>query len=80
MTTTTQLKLLNINAAAKYLVKDYKGPTLKAKNFQVEMKYSKEKTGFVDLVVDALSNLLNSTQFYHTNISTDMGFNIGTLC
>lgn len=77
MSVATKLKLLNINGAARLRAKDtYKGPLLdtNADNWKVQLSRPKEKQTLVTSVLEAMSNLLPSSQYIRTNINTGMGF------
>lgn len=77
MSMATKLKLLNINGAARLKAKeDYKGPLLdtNADPWKVQLSRTKEKQTLVTSVLEAMSNLLPSSQYIKTNIDTGMGF------
>lgn len=73
------MKLLNIDAAAQYLLKDYKGPRIPSNSDirKTDILVSKEKSEMVDSVVTTLKNLIQSDKFLQTGINTGMGFSIG---
>lgn len=75
----SKLKLLNINAASKYLVKNYNGPNLNETSNILKLKIirTKEKEEVVLALVDTLKNLVQSDGKLKSNIDTSMGFYIG---
>lgn len=74
-----KLKLLNIDAAAQYLLPDYNGPRIPPGSIvrQIKPVVSKEKSGSVDVIIDTLRNLIQSKQLLKTHIDTGLGFYIG---
>ncbi|KAI4482692.1 hypothetical protein M0804_008545 [Polistes exclamans] len=69
------LKILNINAAVRSIVKDYDGPCNKNRDlFSIVVEYKKQKLE----LIEALSETLNQIHplCFKTNINTHMGFNI----
>lgn len=76
-----KLKLLNINAAAELIVKDYDGPKLNdtSKILNTKFNRTKEKEDFVKIVIDTLRNLIQPTNL-RCNIDTKMGFFIDVEC
>ncbi|GLH05124.1 Uncharacterized protein GBIM_10735 [Gryllus bimaculatus] len=76
-----RLKLLNINAVAELVVKDYKGPLLAdSSSLQFPLQRSREKQILVDSVVDSLTNLLPKPTYLRTNINSGHGFLIDGEC
>lgn len=77
LTPTIKMKLLNINAAAKLLIPNYKGPTISSegKIFHVPLVHNKNKQLLVSSLVDTMKSLFAT----HLQINTDskMGFVIG---
>ncbi|XP_008204920.1 FAST kinase domain-containing protein 4 isoform X1 [Nasonia vitripennis] len=70
-------KLLNVNAAARLMIKDYTGPLLPedSKLFDTTILRAKEKAALSNSVVSALKILLPSDSIYlNININTKMGF------
>ncbi|XP_011305872.1 protein TBRG4 [Fopius arisanus] len=69
-------KLLNINAAAKYLLKNYSGPVLKEDSPILEAPIArvKDKEVFVKAITDALANLFPSREHFRTNVDVRTGF------
>ncbi|XP_015120725.1 FAST kinase domain-containing protein 4 [Diachasma alloeum] len=69
-------KLLNINAAAKYLLKDYSGPLLEESSPVMEAPIGriKDKEVFVKAITDALANLFPSREHFRTNVDARTGF------
>lgn len=77
MSMATKLKLLNINGSAKLRAKDdYKGPLLdtSADPWKVQLSRPREKQTLITSVLEAISNLLPSSQYITTNIDMGMGF------
>jgi len=78
-----KLKLLNINAAATYLIKDYNECQLDSKFVEDAKELvtrSKEKEEFVTSVLDTMKNLVQTDQYLRSNVKTDMGFYIDAEC
>lgn len=75
----TKLRLLNIDAAAQYLIPDYKGPRLPETSVlrNIIPSVPKDKTELVDSVIDTLKNLIKSEQLLKTHVDTGLGFIIG---
>lgn len=71
-----KLKLLNINAIAQYVLKDYKGSFLDKDSevFNVPLNRTKEKQVYVDALSETLTKLLPSQSYFKTDINTNMGF------
>ncbi|KAK0182692.1 hypothetical protein PV327_000802 [Microctonus hyperodae] len=69
-------KLLNINAAAKFLLKNYSGPFLPPDSsvFDSLLVKSKDKQIFVKAITDALTNLFPSREHFRINIDNGIGF------
>lgn len=74
-----KLKLLNINAAAKFLKPNYTGPALAEDSeiFSVPLEHSKNKIILVNGLVDAVKSLFSSSTLIRTHFDTRMGFVIG---
>lgn len=71
------MKLLNINAFAELLLKNYTGPKLDTfQDFQIVR--SKEKQQLVTTVLDTLKNLM-AEWCLESNIDTKMGFLLGKI-
>lgn len=70
------LKLLNINAVAQFILKDYKGPFLPedAEFNNVSIFRSKEKQMYINALLETLTEILPSSSYFETNIDTNMGF------
>ncbi|KAL6260606.1 hypothetical protein P5V15_008126 [Pogonomyrmex californicus] len=70
------LKLLNINAVAQFVLKDYKGPFLEKNSemFNVSIGKSKEKEININALSEALKEILPSSSYFKTNINANMGF------
>ncbi|XP_015589908.1 FAST kinase domain-containing protein 4 [Cephus cinctus] len=73
-----QLKLLNINAAAQFLLSNYKGFLLDENSeiFNVILEKSKERQEFTKAITDTLFSLLPSASFLNLNVNTGMGFTL----
>lgn len=71
------LKLLNIDGAAKFLLK-YEVPILDSTLKSTAVPKSREKQEFVDIVIDTLKNFTNLESNVKINVNTQMGFCIGT--
>lgn len=73
------MKLLNIDAAAQFLIQDYNGPRLPQDSVVKNVKpvVSKDKKEMIDSVVSTLGNLIKSEELLKMNIDTGMGFYIG---
>lgn len=77
---TIKMKLLNIEAAARLLTKDYKASKPLPANspiFDVPFNYTKNKQILVNGLLDALKSLFPSETYVRTNYDTKMGFVIG---
>ncbi|XP_011873020.1 PREDICTED: protein TBRG4 [Vollenhovia emeryi] len=70
------LKLLNINAVAQFVLKDYQGPLLKEDSefYNVPIVRSKEKEMYINALLEALTEVLPSSSYFKTNFDTNMGF------
>ena len=81
LTPTIKMKLLNINAAANFLFRDYKGMKLSDGHpiFELELQHSKEKQAVVNGMMDALKSLLSSENYVNVYKNSKMGFLIGEL-
>lgn len=78
LTPTTKMKLLNINASAKFLLNDYKGTFLdNPLLYDIPFVYSKSKQALVGGMLDALKSLISSHSNIKTHVDTKMGFVIG---
>lgn len=71
------LKLLNINGYATSILTDYTGSTLK-NHLRDVVPSPKYKTTLTTSVIDALFNLMPSSDYIITNVNTRYGFIIGT--
>ncbi|XP_072765045.1 FAST kinase domain-containing protein 4 isoform X2 [Anoplolepis gracilipes] len=71
-----KLKLLNINAVAQFVLKDYKGPLLDKDSevFNTPLVRSKEKQMYIDALSETLTELFPSSSYFKTNLNTNMGF------
>lgn len=81
MTTSLQLKLLNIEGAAQYLIENYKGPRIPSESplKNVLLSQSKEKQEMATSILDTLKNLIQSDKLIKTRINTGFGFYVGKL-
>lgn len=69
------LKILNINAAACIIVKDYNGPCNKNKDlFSIVAENKKQKLELIEALSETLQQIYPFS--FKTNINTNMGFNI----
>ncbi|XP_054002521.1 FAST kinase domain-containing protein 4 isoform X1 [Hylaeus anthracinus] len=69
-----QIKLLNINAAAKYIMKNYQGPLLTDLDVPyVTQSYTKQKQLHVNALEETLKFILKPPD-YEMNVNTKMGF------
>lgn len=71
-----KLKILNINAVAQFVLKDYEGPFLDKDSeiFNTPLIRSKEKQVYIDALTETLTKLLPSSSYFKTNCNTNMGF------
>lgn len=79
LSTSLKVKLLNISAAAKYLLPTYTGPQL-AENSEVRsitITRTKEKQMMVSSMLDSLGSLFSSSAYLKCNVNSGMGFVIG---
>ncbi|XP_043266312.1 FAST kinase domain-containing protein 4 isoform X2 [Colletes gigas] len=75
-----QIKLLNINAAAKYILKDYDGPFLDSSKISyVTSAQNKEKKLYIKALEETLTFMLNPSE-YTLNLNTNMGFLLDAEC
>lgn len=79
LTPAIKMKLLNINAYAKYLHRDYNGPTILATGgvYSIPFAYSKNKQILVDGLLAALKSLFTDQSYMRTMHDTNMGFLVG---
>ncbi|XP_031848612.2 uncharacterized protein LOC116434031 isoform X1 [Nomia melanderi] len=76
-----QIKLLNINGAAKYLATDYDGPLLEKDIIQNEVAaYSKEKQKYVLKLEKTLNFMSQSQNCFRSSVNTGMGFLLDAEC
>lgn len=77
-----KLKLLNINAIAQYVLKDYKGSFLDKDSevFNVPLNRAKEKQVYIDALLETLTKLLPSQSYFKTDLNTNMGFLLDAEC
>lgn len=76
------MKLLNINAYARTILKDYKGSQLSGDSviFETPLAHSKEKQQLVNGMLDALKSLMSIENYVKTHVDTKMGFVIDAEC
>ncbi|XP_044019659.1 FAST kinase domain-containing protein 4-like isoform X1 [Aphidius gifuensis] len=69
-------KLLNINAYAKSLLDNYKGPLIQSNSpvFDAPLVRTKDKQVFVKSITDALANLFPSRDHFRLNVDGGTGF------
>ncbi|XP_066248355.1 FAST kinase domain-containing protein 4 [Euwallacea similis] len=81
LNTSAILKLLNIDGAAHYLVKNYKGPKIAADHYirKTSFPMGKEKELMVNSVIDALKSLIPDS-YFRTRVNTGLGFYIDAEC
>lgn len=81
MSIATKIKLLQIQAAAKTLIPDYKQSLIEDADITtVTVTRSKEKQSLVAAMLDSLGNLLPSMTYLRSNIDTGMGFILDGEC
>lgn len=78
----SEMKLLNINAAAKTLSSEYAGPCIPDDSdlLKVEPPRSKDKDALVNSMLDSLKSLVQSENYIRSNVNTGMGFYIDAEC
>lgn len=74
-----KMKLMNINAVAKYLGSNYGGPFLTPDSpvNNCPLGYRKGKKILVQGLLDTLKNLFNENSHVRTEYNTQLGFIIG---
>lgn len=79
LSASTFLKVLNIDGAASYLLKNYTEPRLSPNSFirSTHILRSKEKLEMVEAINDTLKNLIHEEKYLKGNIDTGLGFFIG---
>lgn len=82
LNTITKRKLLQVNAAAQYLIPNYTGSKLAENSsaFDVSIQHTKNKAVLVTALDDALKGLISSDTYLRKCGNTGMGFIIGTIC
>lgn len=76
-----KLKLLNVNAAATHLIKDYNVPNVNESTIlDTAIIRSKDKQELVASVLDTLKNLIPTDNYIETNVNTKMGVLIDAKC
>ncbi|KAL0117473.1 hypothetical protein PUN28_010355 [Cardiocondyla obscurior] len=69
------LKILNINAVAQFVLKDYEGPFLSEDSeYNISIVRSKEKQVYINALSEALTEILPSSSYFKTNVNANMGF------
>lgn len=71
------MKLLNINAAASYLMVSYSGPKLNG--VKCSSLPLKSRSHFLATVIDALSHIFPKSGYLSINVDTGAGFILGLL-
>lgn len=76
------MKILNINAVAKHLTKNYSGPLVEpdSPTLQLQCVYRKNKQLLATDLINSTRNLFGSPEFVRAAVNTGMGFVIGQLC
>lgn len=74
-----KMKLLNVNAVAKYLTSNYDGPYLKseASANDCPIAHRKSKKVLVQGLLDTLKNLFTDSSYIRTEHNIKLGFIIG---
>lgn len=74
-----KMKLLNLNAYARLIAKDFKGPNLPETShvFEVPIAHSKSKQVITNSMLDAFKSLVLSGNNVKSLVNSDMGFLIG---
>ncbi|XP_055325601.1 FAST kinase domain-containing protein 4 [Sitodiplosis mosellana] len=77
-----KMKLLNINAVAKYLTSNYDGPFLKSDSTvnNCPLGYRKSKKILIQGLLDTLKNLFTTDSYIRTEHNTKLGFVIDAEC
>lgn len=71
------LKLLNINAYAKYILKDYSGPFINCTIIPLQASvHQQTKKSYIDELKITLTSLTPSRDYFKMNVDTYMGFYI----
>lgn len=72
------LKILNINAVAQFVLKDYEGPLLEKDSefHNVSIVRSKEKQMYINALLETLTEVLPSSSYFKINFDTNMGFSL----
>lgn len=73
------MKMLNINAVAKYLTENYNGPIIPLESDlnNIQFGYRKSKQILLDGLLDTLKSLFTNQSYIRTESDTKMGFVIG---
>ncbi|XP_076628426.1 FAST kinase domain-containing protein 4 isoform X2 [Colletes latitarsis] len=75
-----QIKLLNINAAAKYILQNYSGPFLDSPKISyVTNAHNKQKKLYMKVLEETLTSMLKPSEFT-LNLNTNMGFLLDAEC
>lgn len=74
-----KMKLLNLNAYAKFMAKDFKGPTLPETShiYEVPIAHNKTKQVITNSMLDAFKSLVLSGNNVKSLVNSNMGFLIG---
>ncbi|XP_076288125.1 FAST kinase domain-containing protein 4 isoform X2 [Lasioglossum baleicum] len=74
-------KLLNINGAAKYILKDYHGPLLKTDIVSYEVRpHTADKMLYIEALKETLQSISPSPKCFNMNVNTKMGFLVDAEC
>ncbi|OAD52272.1 AP-1 complex subunit sigma-2 [Eufriesea mexicana] len=73
---TNKLKLLNINAYAKYMLKNYSGPFLVNEQCPIIKTKYLAKQSYLNILESTLKHILPSVFHFKMNVDTKMGFYI----
>lgn len=74
-----KMKLLNVNAVAKYLTSNYDGPYLESGSSVNDclIAHRKSKKVLIQGLLDTLKNLFTDSSFIRTQHNAQLGFVIG---
>ncbi|XP_078041345.1 FAST kinase domain-containing protein 4 isoform X2 [Augochlora pura] len=76
-----EIRLLNINGAAKYILQNYHGPLLNEEIVKYEATpHSSEKLLYIDALKETLGAILPSPNSFTMNVNTKMGFFLDAEC
>lgn len=77
-----KMKLLNVNAVAKYLTSNYDGPFLESGSSvnNCLIAHRKSKKVLIQGLLDTLKNLFTDSSYIRTQHNAKLGFVIGKRC